>query len=110
MIKVDEDNNIIKFPYFIYDLLANYPEVIVDKNISIEEMNKIYAKYSIYPVHEESFTCDESKQKFTPAETPVLVDGAWIRKVTVENLTEEEIEKRKITYKMSVGLLDENGE
>ena len=96
MIKVDADNNVVKWPYFIYDFRANYPDVTVDtQNISIEEINKIYAEYNIYPVHEESFTYDESKQKFTADETPVLIDGAWVRKVTVENLTKEEIEDRE---------------
>tara|TARA_R100001129_G_scaffold178789_1_gene154914 strand:+ start:4711 stop:5076 length:366 start_codon:yes stop_codon:yes gene_type:complete len=98
-VKTDGNNNIEKFPYFGDDLRKAYPNVTFEADIS----NETFAKFNIYPVYEESYTCNHEIQKYTHATVPVLVNGVWTIKVTVEDCTEDEINHRKYGAEMASG-------
>ena len=98
-VKIDENNNIVKFPIFGDDLRKAYPNVVFEADIS----NETFAEYNIFPVYEESYTCNHENQKYTHATVPVLVNGVWTIKVTVEDCTAEEILHREYGKDMASG-------
>lgn len=81
------DQKIVKFPYTRNDLKTDYPNVAFPKNPSEE----LLAEWNVYAVVAEDAPEFQKGQVVEQAPEPVYVNGQWVLKYTVRDMTEEEL-------------------
>lgn len=85
MIKVNENNEIVAWPYSKAQLKADNPNTSFPAYISPE----MYASFGMYVVHTNKPDVDSHTQTTVAADAPTYAGGKWTLHYTAQNLSED---------------------
>lgn len=89
LVKTDEDNNIVKYPYTLRELIRDFPSTsfpeIVNET-SLEGKN-------VFIVEKTQKPSTNSYAKYTEDSAVLQEDGTWVQKWNILNLPQEQAEK-----------------
>lgn len=81
-VKIDTSNNIVKYPYFITDLILENPEISWPSVLSDELLSSFNIKRVVETDRPSGYVAEELP--------PVFIDNLWVQQWTLREPTEAE--------------------
>jgi glutaredoxin-related protein len=88
LVKVDDENNVVKYPYLHKDLKSDYPNTTFGLPYS-ENIKEQYNFNTVEDLEEPEY--NNRTQKLVKWDIPRLVDGQWVIGYDVVDLTSDEL-------------------